>query len=245
METTLVLLKPDACRARAHRRDPRPLRAAGVARPWTPAAGGSSGRPPRSHYAEHSERPFFGELVDFITGGPISRSRSGRRRRSRWSRGDDGRDASQEVGTGHERGDLAIAFAETSCTDPTRPSAAERELALFFGDTLLPSSDPRPPIVLASRSLQRRALLTQLQLPFRVAKTDYDEPALDVAPAELVRIHAREKAGAVAPQEGDGPVLGVDTAVVLADGTVLGKPASARRGPRHAGPPSKAASTAS
>ena len=37
------------------------------------------------HYAEHAERPFFGELVDFITSGPIvamvleGTTRSGRR----------------------------------------------------------------------------------------------------------------------------------------------------------------------
>ena len=28
------------------------------------------------HYAEHSERPFFGELVDFITGGPLVAARA-------------------------------------------------------------------------------------------------------------------------------------------------------------------------
>src|SRR4029077_10266582 len=88
-----------------------------------------------------------------------------------------------------------------------------------------PLSDPRPPLVLASRSPQRRALLTQLQLPFRVAEPDYDEPALPVAPAELVRTHALEKARSVARRPGDGPVVGVDTAVVLSDDTVLGKPA--------------------
>jgi septum formation protein len=81
--------------------------------------------------------------------------------------------------------------------------------------------------VLASRSPQRRALLTQLRLPFRVAEPDYDEPDLPVAPAELVRTHALAKARSVTPEAGDGPVLGVDTAVVLADATVLGKPADA------------------
>ncbi len=67
----------------------------------------------------------------------------------------------------------------------------------------------------------------QLQLPFRIAEPDYDEPALDVGPADLVRIHARSKARSVTAEEGDGPVLGVDTAVVLAGGAVLGKPADA------------------
>jgi septum formation protein len=66
-----------------------------------------------------------------------------------------------------------------------------------------------------------------LQLPFRVAEPDYDEPDLPVAPAELVRSHALQKARSVATEPGDGPVLGVDTAVVLADATVLGKPSNA------------------
>ena len=36
------------------------------------------------HYAEHSEKPFFGELVEFITRGPAGRDGArGRRRRSR------------------------------------------------------------------------------------------------------------------------------------------------------------------
>jgi septum formation protein len=48
-----------------------------------------------------------------------------------------------------------------------------------------------------------------------------------VSPAELVRIHALEKARSVTAGPGDGPVVGVDTAVVLADATVLGKPADA------------------
>jgi septum formation protein len=46
-------------------------------------------------------------------------------------------------------------------------------------------------------------------------------------PAELVRTHALEKARSVATGPGDGPVIGVDTAVVLDDSTVLGKPADA------------------
>ena len=48
-----------------------------------------------------------------------------------------------------------------------------------------------------------------------------------MAPAELVRTHALAKARSVTAGPGDGPVVGVDTAVVLADSTVLGKPAGA------------------
>jgi len=82
------------------------------------------------------------------------------------------------------------------------------------------------PLVLASTSPQRRALLAQLGVAFRVVAPDYDEPPLLLAPVALVERHAREKARSVAAGPGDGPVIGVDTAVVV-DGLVLGKPADA------------------
>jgi septum formation protein len=79
------------------------------------------------------------------------------------------------------------------------------------------------PLVLASRSPQRRAILTQLALPYRVVEPDYEERALPLAPIELVEAHARGKARSVERAPSDGAVLGVDTAVVI-DGDVLGKP---------------------
>ncbi len=81
--------------------------------------------------------------------------------------------------------------------------------------------------MLASRSPQRRALLAQIGIPFRVADPDYDEPSLAAPPDVVVRTHAMAKARSVDVQPGDGPILGVDTVVVLADGTLLGKPADA------------------
>jgi septum formation protein len=85
---------------------------------------------------------------------------------------------------------------------------------------------PRPPLVLASRSPQRRALLTQLGLPFRVAEPSYDEAPLALAPSEVVEERSRGKARSVTAAPGDGPVLGVDTEVVL-DDEVLGQPPDA------------------
>jgi nucleoside triphosphate pyrophosphatase len=73
-------------------------------------------------------------------------------------------------------------------------------------------------IVLASTSPQRRAILEQLQIPFRVVAPFYQEVGAD--PVE----HAVGKARSV--EGGGNPVLGVDTVVVL-DGEVLGKPADA------------------
>jgi septum formation protein len=89
------------------------------------------------------------------------------------------------------------------------------------------SVPPAPPLLLASTSPQRRAILKQLGIPFDVVAPRYVEDDPRQADAvELVRRHAREKARSVAGQAGDRPVLGVDTAVVL-QGRIYGKPAGA------------------
>jgi len=85
---------------------------------------------------------------------------------------------------------------------------------------------PAPPLLLASRSPQRKAILEQLHIPFDVVAPMYEEktPA-DADPVQLVREHARGKARSVADTD-DRPVLGVDTEVVL-DGRIYGKPGNA------------------
>ena len=86
---------------------------------------------------------------------------------------------------------------------------------------------PAPPLVLASTSPQRRAILEQLGIPFDVVAPRYEEqPTQGVDAVELVRLHAREKARSIAGDADDRPVLGVDTAVVL-DGRIYGKPKDA------------------
>jgi nucleoside triphosphate pyrophosphatase len=86
---------------------------------------------------------------------------------------------------------------------------------------------PRPPILLASTSPQRRAILEQLGLPFDVVAPRYQEtPFAGSDPVETVRGHARGKARSVAGEAGERPVLGVDTAVVLGQ-RVFGKPGDA------------------
>jgi len=83
------------------------------------------------------------------------------------------------------------------------------------------SVPPAPPLLLASRSPQRRAILEQLGIPFEVVVPEWDE-LREGDPLETVRENARGKArSAAAPEE--RPVLGVDTEVVL-DGRVFGKP---------------------
>ena len=79
------------------------------------------------------------------------------------------------------------------------------------------SAPPAPPILLASTSPQRRAILEQLRIPFDVVAPRYDEePGVD--PVE----HARAKARSVAGEAGDRPVLGVDTEVSCG-GRLFGK----------------------
>jgi septum formation protein len=86
---------------------------------------------------------------------------------------------------------------------------------------------PSPPLLLASTSPQRRAILEQLHIPFDAVPPRYDEQTPQIADAvEVVREHACAKAHSVADQADDRPVLGVDTAVVL-QGLIFGKPATA------------------
>jgi septum formation protein len=85
---------------------------------------------------------------------------------------------------------------------------------------------PSPPLLLASTSPQRRAILEQLHIPFDVVVPKYEEETPpDANPLRVVREHARGKARSVADVADDRPVIGVDTAVVL-DGRIFGKPAS-------------------
>jgi septum formation protein len=84
------------------------------------------------------------------------------------------------------------------------------------------SAPPAPPLLLASRSPQRRAILEQLGIPFEVRAPQWEELAGD-EPTETVRANALGKARSVAPGgPAARPVLGVDTEVVL-EGRVFGK----------------------
>ena len=85
------------------------------------------------------------------------------------------------------------------------------------------SVPPAPPLLLASTSPQRRAILEQLRIPFELVVPDYEEhDPPDANAIALVREHAAGKARSVGEPDAR-PVLWVDTAVHL-DGRVLGKP---------------------
>jgi septum formation protein len=95
-----------------------------------------------------------------------------------------------------------------------------------FWDRVLPEESAGfAGLVLASRSPQRKHLLEQLGVPFRVVVSEHDEAVTDGNPAHTVQQNARGKAEEVLAREAVQPgelVLGVDT-VVVSEGQILGK----------------------
>jgi septum formation protein len=85
----------------------------------------------------------------------------------------------------------------------------------------------KQPLILASGSPRRQALLAALGVEFTVDTADVDEtPAPGEAPEELVCRLCRAKAQAVAARRPDAAILAADTVVAL-EGVILGKPAGA------------------
>ncbi|HEY8218564.1 MAG TPA: Maf family protein [Methylobacter sp.] len=80
-------------------------------------------------------------------------------------------------------------------------------------------------IILASASPQRRELLDQIKVAYRVYPVDLDEsPLINETPLDYVQRLAAEKSAACIAELGDSvPVLAADTAVVL-DDLIMGKP---------------------
>jgi nucleoside-diphosphate kinase len=84
------------------------------------------------HYAEHVDKPFFGELVDFITSGPAVVARvEGESAIEVW-RTLMGPTDPVAAPPGTIRGDLATLITENIVHGSDSPESAERELSLFF-----------------------------------------------------------------------------------------------------------------
>lgn len=130
-ESTLLIVKPDAVRrrlvgeilARVERKGLR-IEAMRLFRIDRALA--------ERHYAEHREKPFFGELVSFITGGDVVVCRLGGREAVSVLRTLIGATDPASSPPGTIRGDYGIEITENLVHGSDSPESAERELALFF-----------------------------------------------------------------------------------------------------------------
>jgi nucleoside-diphosphate kinase len=132
VESTLLIVKPDGVRRGLVGEVLRRVEAKGLTiaemRMMTIDRGLAE-----EHYAEHREKPFFGELVDFITSGPVVVARlEGESAIDVW-RTMLGPTNPALAPPGTIRGDLGLIITENIVHGSDSPESAERELKLFFG----------------------------------------------------------------------------------------------------------------
>ena len=133
VERTLILAKPDAVSrslageilARFERRG-LVLRAARLVT--------ASRELGETHYAEHREKPFFGELVDFITSAPTLAFVLEGEGAIATMRKTIGATNPADAEPGTIRGDLAMSMPDNLVHGADSPESAEREIALWFSD---------------------------------------------------------------------------------------------------------------
>ena len=136
VETTLVLVKPDGVRralcgeivARLERRGYE-LRGARLLKVSKSLA--------REHYGEHRGKPFFAELVDFITSGPVLALAVRGEGAIAGVRALMGATNPSDSAPGTIRGDYATLLSENVVHGSDSTTSARRELRLFFPDGLL------------------------------------------------------------------------------------------------------------
>lgn len=130
-EETLVIIKPDAVRrgltgevlSRLERKGLRvaELRMMRIERELA-----------EEHYGEHREKPFFGELVGFITSGDVVVARVEGERAVSVVRGLMGPTDPADAPPGTIRGDYGLVITENLVHGSDSPESAKRELDLFF-----------------------------------------------------------------------------------------------------------------
>ena len=84
------------------------------------------------HYAEHDGKPFFGELVEFITSGPLVAMVLEGEQAIVAARQVIGATNPLEAATGSIRGDYAVAVGQNMVHGSDSPESSAREVALFF-----------------------------------------------------------------------------------------------------------------
>ena len=132
-ERTLVLIKPDAVQrqlageilSRFERRG-LVVRAGKVLRVARELG--------EEHYAEHREKPFFGELVEFITSSPTLALVLEGEGAIGVVRTTMGATNPANAAPGTIRGDLALSMPDNLVHGSDSPESAEREISLWFGD---------------------------------------------------------------------------------------------------------------
>ena len=87
----------------------------------------------REHYQEHTDKPFFGELVAFITSGPVVAMVVSGPEAVAGMRQIMGATNPLDAAPGSIRGDYATVITENIVHGSDSPSSAEREIKLFFG----------------------------------------------------------------------------------------------------------------
>ena len=132
-ERTLVLIKPDAMQRRLAgqilaRLEGRGLDVRGAKLVLVDEALADE------HYAEHREKPFFGELVEFITSGPVVMMAVEGQGAIGALRTMMGPTNPQDAPPGTIRGDFALAMPDNIVHGSDSAASAEREIALWFSD---------------------------------------------------------------------------------------------------------------
>ena len=86
----------------------------------------------QEHYGEHKERPFFGELVEFITSGPVFAMVWEGENVIATARNMMGATNPSDAQPGTIRGDYAVTVGKNIIHGSDSPESAEREIGLFF-----------------------------------------------------------------------------------------------------------------
>ena len=132
VESTLLIVKPDGVRRGLVGEVLRRVEAKGlrIAEMRTMTIDATTAD---EHYAEHREKPFFGDLVGFITSGPVVVARlEGEGAIDVW-RTLMGPTDPATAPPGTIRGDYGLIITENIVHGSDSPTSAERELKLFFG----------------------------------------------------------------------------------------------------------------
>ena len=131
VERTLVLIKPDAIRRALAGDILRRFELRGLELRDAKLVNVNRGLA-EEHYAEHAEKPFFGELVEFITSGPTLALVLEGEGAIATVRTTMGATNPADAGPGTIRGDLALSMPDNLVHGSDSPESAAREIALWF-----------------------------------------------------------------------------------------------------------------